>query len=176
MAKPPALPWDSQSLTNIRKPPDSVNRSKLTDRRFSMELLQSLKHTKWDCKYHIVWIPKYRRKVLYGELRKYLGEVLRGLAQQKESTVWKGHLMPDCGLSLIRGLLLCHNSPLPFHAKSPSFVYLCWLLVILLDLLNCTPASIPRRRLDLLLNATWYETLLNALFCYFCRLFANQKK
>ena len=60
-----------------------------------MESIQSLKHTKWDCKYHIVWIPKYRRKVLYGQLRKYLGEALRDLAQQKESKVWEGHLMPD---------------------------------------------------------------------------------
>ncbi len=60
-----------------------------------MELIKSLKHTKWDCKYHIVWIPKYRRKVLYGDLRKYLGEVLSDLAQQKESKVLEGHLMPD---------------------------------------------------------------------------------
>ena len=60
-----------------------------------MELIKSLKHTKWDCKYHIVWIPKYRRKVLYGDLRKYLGEVLRDLTQQKESKVLEGHLMPD---------------------------------------------------------------------------------
>lgn len=60
-----------------------------------MEQIKSLKHTKWDCKYNIVWIPKYRRKVLYGELRKYLGEVLRNLAQQKESRVLEGHLMPD---------------------------------------------------------------------------------
>ena len=60
-----------------------------------MESIQSLKHTKWDCKYHIVWIPKYRRKVLYGQLRKYLGEALRDLAQQKESNVWEGHPMPD---------------------------------------------------------------------------------
>ena len=60
-----------------------------------MELYKSLNHTKWDCKYHIVWIPKYRRKVLYGELRKYLGEALRELAQQKESKVWEGHLMAD---------------------------------------------------------------------------------
>jgi len=42
------------------------------------------------------------------------------------------------------------------YTKSPSFVYLCWLLLILLDALKCTPASIPRRRLNLLLNATWY--------------------
>ena len=60
-----------------------------------MELQQSLSHTKWDCKYHIVWIPKYRRKAIYGELRRYLGEVLRDLSWQKESRVWEGHLMPD---------------------------------------------------------------------------------
>jgi putative transposase len=72
-----------------------VNRSKLTERRFSVELYQSLEHTKWDCKYHIVWIPKYRKKAIYGSLRKYLGEVLRDLAQQKDSRVWEGHLMPD---------------------------------------------------------------------------------
>jgi len=40
-----------------------------------VELYQSLEHTKWDCKYHIVWIPKYRKKAIYGSLRKYLGEV-----------------------------------------------------------------------------------------------------
>ncbi|MBW2084175.1 MAG: transposase, partial [Deltaproteobacteria bacterium] len=40
-----------------------------------MRDIQSLSHTTWDCKYHLVWIPKCRKKVLYGELRKYLGEV-----------------------------------------------------------------------------------------------------
>jgi len=55
----------------------------------------SLSHAVWDCKYHIVWIPKYRRKVLYGELRKHLGEMFKGLARQKESKVMEGHLMPD---------------------------------------------------------------------------------
>jgi len=46
-------------------------------------------------RYHIIWIPKYRMKVLYGDLRKYLGEVLSDLAQQKESKVQEGHLIPD---------------------------------------------------------------------------------
>lgn len=55
----------------------------------------SLSHTKWDCKYHIVFIPKMRRKTLYGELRKHLGEVFRQLARQRESRVEEGHLMPD---------------------------------------------------------------------------------
>ena len=56
---------------------------------------QSLSHTKWECKYHIVFIPKYRRKVLYGHLRKYLGEVFHELARQKESRIEEGHLQPD---------------------------------------------------------------------------------
>jgi putative transposase len=60
-----------------------------------MEDMQSLRHTAWDCKYHVVWIPKYRKKVLYGQLRKYLGEVLRELARQKESRVLEGHLKRD---------------------------------------------------------------------------------
>jgi putative transposase len=60
-----------------------------------MEDEQSLRHTRWDCKYHVVWIPKYRRKTLYGQLRKYLGEVMRKLAIQRESVVIEGHLMTD---------------------------------------------------------------------------------
>jgi len=55
----------------------------------------SLNHTVWECKYHIVWIPKYRKKVLYGQIRKHLGDVFRGLARQKESKVVEGHLMLD---------------------------------------------------------------------------------
>jgi putative transposase len=56
---------------------------------------RSLNHTKWECKYHVVFIPKYRKKTLYGELRRHLGEVFRTLAGQKESRVEEGHLMPD---------------------------------------------------------------------------------
>ena len=48
-----------------------------------------------ECKYHVVFIPKYRRKVIYGELRRHLGEVFRKLALQKESKIEEGHLMPD---------------------------------------------------------------------------------
>ena len=58
-----------------------------------MEDYQSLSHTKWDCKYHMVWIPKYRKKVLYGQLRKELGPVLRELAIQRESEVIEGQLV-----------------------------------------------------------------------------------
>ena len=54
---------------------------------------QSLNHTKWDCKYHIVFIPKCRRKVLYGKLRRELGPVFRELAKQRESEIVEGHLL-----------------------------------------------------------------------------------
>ena len=56
---------------------------------------QSLSHTMWDCKYHIIWIPKYRKKTIFGDLRQYLGEIFRDLAAQKECKVLEGHLMPD---------------------------------------------------------------------------------
>ena len=60
-----------------------------------MDEYQSLNHTKWECKYHVVFIPKYRRKVLYGELRRHLGGVFRTLADHKESRIEEGHLMDD---------------------------------------------------------------------------------
>ena len=60
-----------------------------------MDKFESLSHTAWDCKYHIVFIPKCRRKALYSQLRKHLGEVFRKLAAQKDSQVEEGHLMPD---------------------------------------------------------------------------------
>jgi putative transposase len=60
-----------------------------------MDKTESLNHTKWECKYHVVFIPKGRRKTLYAELRKYLGEVFRTLAQHKESRIEEGHLMVD---------------------------------------------------------------------------------
>ena len=56
---------------------------------------ESLNHTEWECKYHVVFIPKYRRKTLYGELRRHLGQVFHELARQKECKVEEGHLMPD---------------------------------------------------------------------------------
>ena len=55
----------------------------------------SLTHSKWDCKYHVVFIPKFRKKQLFGEIRKYLGKVFHELARQKESKIIEGHLMPD---------------------------------------------------------------------------------
>jgi putative transposase len=56
---------------------------------------QSLAHTKWECKYHVVWIPKYRKKKLFGELRKELGPVLRELARHKESEILEGRFLID---------------------------------------------------------------------------------
>jgi len=55
----------------------------------------TLTHTTWECKYHVVFIPKCRKKVLYGTLRKYLGTVFKDLAQQRESEIEEGHLRPD---------------------------------------------------------------------------------
>jgi putative transposase len=60
-----------------------------------MDEAESLSHSKWECKYHIVFIPKCRRKTLYAPLRRHLGEVFRRLAEQKESRILEGHLMPD---------------------------------------------------------------------------------
>ncbi|UYM15638.1 IS200/IS605 family transposase [Endozoicomonas euniceicola] len=56
---------------------------------------KSLAHTRWDCKYHIVFIPKKRRKVIYGNLRKFLGEIFHELARRKGCKILEGHLMPD---------------------------------------------------------------------------------
>lgn len=60
-----------------------------------MDEAENLSHTKWQCKYHVVFIPRCRRKTLYRQLRRYLGEVFRDLAKQKESRIEEGHLMPD---------------------------------------------------------------------------------
>ncbi len=60
-----------------------------------MDKLESLSHTKWECKYHVVFIPKCRRKALYQELRRHLGEVFRSLAKRKESAIEEGHLRSD---------------------------------------------------------------------------------
>ena len=60
-----------------------------------MRTYQSLAHTRWDCKYHIVFIPKFRKKAIFGVIRKHLGEVFHELAKQKECEIVEGHLMPD---------------------------------------------------------------------------------
>jgi len=60
-----------------------------------MNEYEHLQHTLWECKYHVVFIPKYRRKVLFEALRKDLGAVFRELARQKECRIEEGHLRPD---------------------------------------------------------------------------------
>jgi putative transposase len=60
-----------------------------------MDDAETLAHTTWECKYHVVFIPKYPRKLLYGQLRRELGQVFRRLAEQKECRVEDGHLMSD---------------------------------------------------------------------------------
>lgn len=60
-----------------------------------MNNVKSLSHSVWDCKYHIVWIPKYRRKIMFGQIRKHLGQVIRDLARQRECEVLEGHICID---------------------------------------------------------------------------------
>ena len=60
-----------------------------------MREYQSLSHTRWDCKYHVVFIPKRRKKLIFGKLRKHIGEMLHDLANQKGSEILEGHLMQD---------------------------------------------------------------------------------
>ncbi len=60
-----------------------------------MTLYESLAHSKWDCTYHIVFIPKGRRKDLYGKVRKYLGKVFHELAGQRECKIIEGHMVQD---------------------------------------------------------------------------------
>ena len=59
------------------------------------ELYQNLSHSKWDCKYHVVFVPKRRRKVIFGQARRQLGAIFHALARQKECQIIEGHLMPD---------------------------------------------------------------------------------
>ena len=60
-----------------------------------MRQVNSLNHTRWECKYHIVFIPKYRRKALFGQIPRDLADVFHNLARQRESLIEEGHLMPD---------------------------------------------------------------------------------
>ena len=60
-----------------------------------MDDYASLSHTRWECKYHVVFVPKYRRKAFFGQIRKELGRIFAELARQKECRVEAGHLQPD---------------------------------------------------------------------------------
>ena len=57
-----------------------------------MSTYESFSHSKWDCKYHIVFVPKGRKKELYGKVRKFLGAVLHELAAQRRSGILEGHM------------------------------------------------------------------------------------
>src|ERR1700720_478569 len=59
------------------------------------ETYQSLSHSKWDCKYHVVFVTKRRRNAIFGQTRRQLGAIFHGLARQKECQIIEGHLMPD---------------------------------------------------------------------------------
>ncbi len=72
-----------------------VSCSKRHERENFLDNTASLSHTRWDCKYHVVFIPKYRRKSIYAELRRHLGDVFRDLAERKECRIEEGHLMAD---------------------------------------------------------------------------------
>ena len=81
-----------------------------------MKRNNTLSHTVWDCKYHIVWIPKFRRKVLYYKLRTYLGKIFHELAQQRECEIIEGHLCID-------HVRMCIGIP-PKHAVSEVVGYI----------------------------------------------------
>ncbi len=63
---------------------------------------KSLAHTRWNCKYHLVFTPKYRRKVIYGQLRRDIGKILRKLCEMKEVEIVEAHAMPDHIHMLVR--------------------------------------------------------------------------
>jgi putative transposase len=54
-----------------------------------------LSHSQWDCKYHLVFVPKYRKKTLYGKIRRYLGPVFHDLAAQRNCKIKEGHMVQD---------------------------------------------------------------------------------
>ena len=91
-----------------------------------MDKTESLSHTKWECKYHVVFIPKGRRKLLYAELRKHLGEVFRTLAQYKECRIEEGHLMVDHVHLMISIPPKYAVSQVVGHINGKSAIHLAW--------------------------------------------------
>ena len=84
----------------------------------------SLAHTKWMCKYHIMWIPKYRKKKLFGDLRRELGPVLRELARQRESEIKEGQMMSDHVHILISIPPKYSVSPVVGYIKAKSAIHI----------------------------------------------------
>jgi REP-associated tyrosine transposase len=88
------LPGDSQRFDRSHGLSILVTLPKVT-KEIEMRDYKSLAHTRWDCKYHIVFIPKYRQKIIYGKLRSYIGEMFHDLASHRESKIEEGHMMGD---------------------------------------------------------------------------------
>ena len=97
-AKPPAMPERIEAVLQLRELCRKVIRSlwgtARPSRRSQCHRIITNRAT-WECKYHIVFTPKYRKKVLFGQIRRHLGTVFRELAQRKECKIEEGHLMPD---------------------------------------------------------------------------------
>jgi putative transposase len=83
-----------------------------------------LSHSVYECKYHVVWIPKYRKNVIYENLRRHLGKVFRELARQKESEIEEGHLMPDHVHALISIPLKYSVSQVVGYIKGKSAIHI----------------------------------------------------
>jgi putative transposase len=103
-AKPPAMQERIEAVRQLREQSPKVIRSPWGTLEALKEIAMSqsqnhLNHTTWECKYHVVFTPKYRKKLLFGHVRRHLGSVFRELAQRKECQIEcqieEGHLMPD---------------------------------------------------------------------------------
>jgi len=88
-----------------------------------MENYQSLSHTRWQCKYHIIFIPKYRRRRLYGVVRRELGEVFHRLASHKDCKIEEGHIMSDHVHMLIHIPPKCAVSAVVGYIKGKSAIH-----------------------------------------------------
>ena len=91
-----------------------------------MDKYESLSHTKWERKYHVVFIPKCRRRTLYEQLREHLGGVFHELARQKESRVEEGHLMPDHVHMMLAIPPKYAVSQVVGYIKGKSAIHLAW--------------------------------------------------
>jgi len=78
-----------------------------------MKDYQSLNHTRWDCKDHVVFIPKRRKKAVYGSIRQHLGKIFHELPRQKESAIVEGHLRPD-------HIHMCVSIPSKYAIHAPN--------------------------------------------------------
>src|SRR5688572_13181569 len=86
----------SNKVLHIRKISESVSTARSTTQEIPMtQVVDHLNHSTWECKYHVVFTPKYRKKVLFGHIRKELKDVFHRLALQKGCKIEEGHLMPD---------------------------------------------------------------------------------